>query len=201
MDEILEDIELDENFEPKRNPLLLLVFDTLLPFLIVPLAVFSSAVSISFIFKGMNFFFHSLAGWPVSLLLMISLWLLSFPIALVLWKFSFFNSLFCLLNFNGFRASQVLILALVFASKMLFITSRHGNLNYRARLGIFIACCVLAAFNLAITITYAAASGRIAQFCYAYTVEFISFVAITVYEFGKTGEHKSKPEKKEDQDV
>lgn len=194
MDEILENIELDENFEPKRNPLLLLAFDTLLPFLIMPLAVFSSAVSLSFIFKGMNFFFHSLAGWPVSLLLMTALWLFSFPIALASWKFSFFNSLFCLLPFNEFRAGQTLIFIAVFGSKMLFITLRHGNLNYKARLGIFIACCFLSVANLMITARYAAASGKIAQFCYVYAVEFILFAAMTVYEFGK-------PEKGEDQNV
>lgn len=188
MDKILENIELDENFEPKRNPLLLLVFDAILPFFLVPLAVFSSAVSLSLIFKGMNFFFHSFAGWPVSLLLMVVLWLFSLPIALVSWKFSFFNSLFCLLPFNAFRAGQVLILVAVFASKVLFITSRHGNLNYRARFGIFIACCVLLVFNLAITVTYAAASERFLQCCYAYAVEFILFAAMTVYEFGKARE-------------
>ncbi|MDP1854208.1 MAG: hypothetical protein Q8L26_08430 [Candidatus Omnitrophota bacterium] len=201
MDEAIEDIELDENFKPKRNPLLLFVFDTLLPYFIMPLAVFSSAVSLSIIFKGMNFFFHSFAGWPVSLLLMTALWLFSLPIALVSWKFSFFNSLFCLLPFNEFRAGQALILIAVFASKMLFITLRHGNLNYRARLGIFIACCVLVTFNLIITATHAAASGRIAQFCYVYAVEFILFVAMTAYEFGKPKEDKGKPEKEEDQDV
>ena len=194
MDEILEDIEQNENFKPKRNPLLLLVFDTLLPYFIMPLAIFSSAVSLSFIFKGLNFFFHSFGGWPLALLLMTALWLLSFPIALVSWKFSFFNSLFCLLNFNEFRASQVLILIAVFASKMLFITLRNGNLNYRIRLGIFIACCVLAAANLMITATHVAASGKFAQFCYVYAVEFILFVIMTVYEFGKPREEKSKPE-------
>ena len=192
MDEVLENIELNENFKPRRNPLLLLVFDTLLPYFIMPLAIFSSAVSLSFIFKGLNFFFHSLIGWPVSLLLMAALWLFSLPIALLLWKFSFFNSLFCLLNFNEFRASQVLILIAVFASKMLFITLRNGNLNYRARLGIFIACCVLIAANLMITATHVAASGKFAQFCYVYAVEFILFVIMTVYEFGKPREENEK---------
>ena len=195
MDEPLEDIELNEDFEPKRNPLLLGVFDTLLPYCVMPLAVFSSAVSPSFIFKGINFFFHSFAGWPVALLLMAALWLLSLPVALVLWKFSFFNSLFCLLPFNEFRAGQTLILIAVFASRMLFITLRHGNLNYKARLGIFIACCILITANLIITATHVAVSGRIAQFCYVYAVEFILFVIMTVSD--SASQEKENEEKQE----
>ncbi|MFH1014687.1 MAG: hypothetical protein V1762_01990 [Nitrospirota bacterium] len=203
MDEPLEDIELNEDFEPKRNPLLLGIFDTLLPYCVMPLAVFSSAVSLSFIFKGINFFFHSFAGWPVALLLMFALWLISLPVALVLWKFSFFNSLFCLLPFNEFRAGQTLVLIAVFASRMLFITLRHGNLNYKARLGIFVACCVLIAANLIITATHVAGSERIAQFCYVYAVEFVLFAAMTIYEFGRSQKENDRDgsKKKEEQNV
>ena len=76
MAEIFHDIELEKGWTPKRNPLMLRVFDSLLPRWIAPLAVFMAAIIISILLESKTpFRIISLLGVPLGLLMILPLWI------------------------------------------------------------------------------------------------------------------------------
>lgn len=189
MEEITENIELNESWQAKKNPFLFLVFETFLPFLLMPLAVFTTAVSISIVFRGMDMPVLNFLGFPAALVMLLALWVFSMlTIALFLGKFHFANSIFSLLGLKEFRTSQILVLIAVFASKMLYSVIAYGNPSFTMRLVMLIVSCVAVLINIIIIAMHAVKSGLAGQFYYVYAVEFILFVAMTIYEFGRTRE-------------
>lgn len=202
MEEITENIELNESWQAKKNPFLLLVFETFLPFLLMPIAVFTTAVSISIIFKGMDIPVLNFLGFPVGFLMILALWIFSMlTIAIFLGKFHFANSIFSLLGLKEFRTSQMLLLIAVFASKMIYSAITYGNPSFTMRLAMLIVSCVAVLVNTIIISLYAVKSGLPEQFYYVYAVEFILFSAMTILEFSAIKKSKDKPKNREAQDV
>ena len=86
------DIELNQEWKAKRHPFLLAVFETFLPHVLMPLAVFSSAIVMSI---GWDFSFSpivSIAGFPIALIVLLVLWVTGMlTISLLLGQFHFVN--------------------------------------------------------------------------------------------------------------
>lgn len=202
MEEIAENIELNENWQAKKNPFLFLVFETLLPFLLMPLAIFTTAVSVSIIFKGMDMPVSNFLGFPVGFVMVLALWIFSMlTIALFLGKFHFANSIFSLLGFKEFRTGQILVLIAVFVSKIIYSAITYGNPSFTTRLAMLISSCVAVLVNTIIIAMYAVKTGLAGQFYYIYAVEFILFAAMTILEFSAIKKSKDKPKNREVQDV
>lgn len=196
MEELAENIELNESWQTKKNPFLFLVFETLLPFLLMPLAIFTTAISISIIFKGIDMPVLNFLGFPAALVMVLALWIFSMlTIALFLGKFHFANSIFSLLGLKEFRTGQLLLLIAVFASKMIYSAITYGNPSFTMRLAMLIGSCIAVLINTVIIALYAAKSGLPEQFYYVYAVEFILFSVMTILEFStikKNGNEKAE---------
>lgn len=202
MEEITENIELNDNWQAKKNPFLFLVFESLLPFLIMPLAVFTTAVSISIIFKGMDVPVSNFLGFPVALMMVLALWIFSMlTIALFFGKFHFANSIFSLLGFKEFRTGQVLLLIAVFASKMIYSAITYGNPSFTMRLAMLIVSCIAVLINTVIIAMYAVKTGLAGQFYYIYAVEFILFSVMTILEFSTIKKSGNESKNRKAQDV
>lgn len=183
---IPHDIELNQEWKAKRNPVLFAVFESFLPYVLMPLAVFSSAIAMSI---GWDFSFSPivfLAGFPLSLLALLAMWLSGmFTFGLFLGQASFINSLFKLLPLIEFHASQLFIMPFLYGAKMLYVALKHGNMNYSARLFMLIASCFLICRNADLVMQHYAEKDLSLQTGFIYSVEFFIFLAVMRHEFGR----------------
>lgn len=183
---IPQDIELSQEWKAKRHVLLFAVFETFLPHVLMPLAVFSSAIAMSI---GWDFSFSPivfLAGFPLSLLALLVMWTSGMlTCGLFFGQASFINSLFKLLPLTEFHASQLFIMPFLYAAKMLYVALKHGNMNYSVRLFMLIASCFLVCRNADMLMNSYAEKDLSLQAGFVYSVEFLVFLAVMRHEFGR----------------
>ena len=183
---IPQDIELNEEWKAKRHPALFAIFETFLPGILMPLAVFSSAIAMSI---GWDFSFSpivGIAGFPISLIILLVLWIagmLSFGLFLGQW--TFVNAIFSLLPLTEFRASQIFIMPFLYLAKMLYVALKHGNMNYFARLFMLIASFFLICRNADMFMKNYVEKFLWLQAGIVYLIEFIIFLAVIRHEFGE----------------
>jgi hypothetical protein len=189
---IPQDIELNQEWKAKRHPVLFAVFETFLPQVLMPLAVFSSAIAMSI---GWDFSFSPivfLAGFPISLIVLLVMWIAGMlTFGLFLGQASFINSLFKLLPLTEYEASQLFIMPFLYAAKMLYVALRHGNMNYSARLFLLIASCFLIYRNSDIFMGNYVEKDLWLQAGFVYSVEFLIFLAVMKHEFGREATTKN----------
>lgn len=188
---IPHDIELNHEWRTKRHPVLFAVFESFLPYVLMPLAVFSSAIAMSI---GWDFSFSPivfLAGFPISLIALIVMWVTGMlTFGLFLGQASFINSLFKLLPLTEFHASQLFIMPFLYGAKMLYVALRHGNMNYSARLFLLISSCFLIYRNSDIFMGNYVEKFVWLQAGFVYSVEFLIFLAVMRHEFGRSSKKK-----------
>lgn len=183
---IPQDIELNLEWKAKRNPVLFAIFEAFLPNVLMPLAVFSSAIVMSI---GWDFSFSPvvfLAGFPISLIVLLVMWIAGmFTFGLFLGQAIFVNSLFKLLPLTEFHASQLFIMPFLYGAKMLYVALKHGNMNYSARLFMLIASCFLICRNANIFMENYVEKLLWLQAGFVYLIELIIFLAVMRHEFGR----------------
>lgn len=193
---IPHDIELDHEWRTKRHPVLFAVFESFLPNVLMPLAVFSSAIAMSI---GWDFSFSPvvfLAGFPISLIALLVMWISGMlTIGLFFGQSSFVNSLFKLLPLTEFHASQLFIMPFLYAAKMLYTALKHGNMSYSARLFMLIASCFLVCQNADMLMNSYAEKDLSLQAGFVYSVEFLIFIAVVRHEFGRRENVKKRKTK------
>jgi len=193
MAEIFHDIELGESWTPKRNPLLLRVFDSLLPRWIAPIAVFMAAIIISILLESkIPFRIISLLGVPLGLLMILPLWITLVIPSGFLGLLNQINRLFTLLRSSAFDGSQLLLIPTVFLSKIIYVSLTHGNLSYRIRLSIFIASCTVIVSGILIIGCYAAKNDLLGQTMLAYGLELFIFIAITLNDYTRVARRRRR---------
>ena len=183
---IPHDIELNQEWMTKRHVLLFAIFETFLPQVLMPLAVFSSAIAMSI---GWDFSFSPvvfLAGFPITLIVLLVMWITGMlTFGLFLGQASFINSLFKLLPLTEYEASQLFIMPFLYAAKMLYVALRHGNMNYSARLFMLIASCFLIYRNSDVFMENYVEKDLWLQAGFVYSVEFCIFIALMRHNFSK----------------
>ena len=193
MAEIFHDIELNESWEPKRNPLLLRIFESLLPRWIAPIAVFTTAVVISILLESKTpFRIISLLGVPLGLLMILPLWITLVIPSGFLGLISPINRLFTLLRSSAFDGSQLLLIPAVFLSKIIYVSLTHGNLSYRVRLSIFIASCIVIISGIFMVGCYVARNDLLGQTILVYGLELFIFISITLNDYSRTRRRRNK---------
>jgi hypothetical protein len=183
---IPQDIELNQEWKAKRHPVLFAVFETFLPQVLMPLAVFSSAIAMSI---GWDFSFSPivfLAGFPISLIVLLVMWITGMlTFGLFCGQASFINSLFKLVPLTEFETSQLFIMPFLYGAKMLYVALKHGNMNYSARLFLLIASCFLIYRNSDVFMGNYVEKDLWLQAGFVYLVEFCIFIALMRHNFSK----------------
>ena len=180
------DIELNQEWKAKRHPVLFAVFESFLPRVLMPLAVFSSAVAMSIHFDFSFSPIVGIAGFPIAFIVLLVLWIAGmFSFGLFLGQFHFVNSLFSLLSLTEFRASQIFIMPFLYLAKMLYVALKYGNMNYSARLFMLIASCFLICRNADMFMKNYVEKFLWLQVGFVYLIEFIIFLAVIKHEFGE----------------
>ncbi len=193
MAEIYHDIELGEGWNPKRNPLLLRIFDSLLSKWIAPVAIFMLAIVVSILLEGKTpFIILSIAGIPLGLVMILPLWITLILPSGFLGLFISINRLFLLLRSAAFDGSQLLLIPAVFLSKILYVSLEHGNLSYRARLSLLISSCVVIALGIFLIGSYAGRRGLLGQMLLVYSLELFLFISITLNDYSRTRRRRNR---------